>query len=107
MDQKEANNTTSPSSLDKVNDVSPAKSMLDDSTKDEALDFLRQFKQDNSTDLHYDAARARRLRRKVDNRIIPFFVFCYVLNFVDKTLLNVSPSHGCRTHCAFLTTHIV
>lgn len=30
------------------------------------------------------------LRRKIDRRIIPYMFCCYVLQFLDKVMLNVS-----------------
>ena len=56
-------------------------------TGDEALDFLRQ----HGTEAHFaeDVSRMRRLRRRIDIRVIPFLALSYLVNFLDKSLLNV------------------
>ena len=33
------------------------------------------------------------LRRKIDRRLMPYMFCCYVLQFLDKVMLNVSLSH--------------
>ncbi|KAL9090681.1 MAG: hypothetical protein Q9165_005169 [Trypethelium subeluteriae] len=58
------------------------------STKDEALVFLEQHKLAANSELWHDEAYIKSLRKKVDRHVIPFFFFCYVLNFLDKILLN-------------------
>lgn len=56
---------------------------------DQALDFLKQHKNDAAVDLSRQASFTRALRRRVDFRVIPFLCCCYTLNFLDKVLLNV------------------
>lgn len=53
--------------------------------RDDALDYLDEHAnvQDEAT---VDLAA---LRRKIDYRIIPFMFCCYVLQFLDKVMLNV------------------
>jgi hypothetical protein len=53
--------------------------------RDDALDYLDEHKnvQDEAT---VDLAA---LRRKIDYRIIPFMFCCYILQFLDKVMLNV------------------
>lgn len=38
------------------------------------------------------------LRRKIDRRLMPYMFCCYVLQFLDKVMLNVS------AHCADRTS---
>ena len=54
---------------------------------DEALEYLKQ----HGTQGHFahDTDRLRRLRRKIDIRVIPFLTLSYLMNFLDKILLNV------------------
>lgn len=33
------------------------------------------------------------LRRKIDRRLLPYMFCCYVLQFLDKVMLNVSIAH--------------
>lgn len=49
---------------------------------DEALDWLRA----HGTSGHFadDAERMRRLRARIDRRIIPFLALAYCANFLDK-----------------------
>lgn len=67
-----------------------------DSRFDQALDFLKQHKNDAAVDLSRQAEFTRALRRRVDFRVIPFLCCCYTLNFLDKVLLNVRHSEGGR-----------
>lgn len=67
-----------------------------DSRFDQALDFLKQHKNDAAVDLSRQASFTRALRRRVDFRVIPFLCCCYTLNFLDKVLLNVRHSEGGR-----------
>lgn len=41
-----------------------------------------------------DAARIRRLVRKIDWRLIPLLFFTYMLNFMDKTILSSASVFG-------------
>lgn len=34
----------------------------------------------------------RALRRKIDLRLMPFMFCCYILQFLDKVMLNVGPA---------------
>jgi hypothetical protein len=56
--------------------------------RDDALNYLDEHAnvQDEAT---VDLAA---LRRKIDFRIIPFMFCCYVLQFLDKVMLNVRHS---------------
>ena len=58
--------------------------------KDAALDFLETHQSAIDPNLYKDQAYVRRLRRKVDFAVIPFLMLCYVMNFLDKTLLGVT-----------------
>jgi len=60
-----------------------------DSEKDTALVYLQAKENGVDSTLHKDAAYCRRLRRKVDFRVIPFLMLCYMMNYLDKVLLNV------------------
>lgn len=60
-----------------------------DSRYDQALDFLKQHKNDAAVSLSRQASFTRTLRKRVDLRVIPFLCCCYTLNFLDKVLLNV------------------
>ncbi|KAH2186244.1 hypothetical protein KXW61_008451 [Aspergillus fumigatus] len=60
--------------------------------RDDALDYLDEHAnvQDEAT---VDLAA---LRRKIDYRIIPFMFCCYVLQFLDKVMLNYAAVMGIR-----------
>ncbi|THW35638.1 putative MFS transporter [Aureobasidium pullulans] len=57
-------------------------------TKDAALLYLQEHKTEDNQFLHRDEAFMRTLKRKIDLRVILFLMFCYVMNFLDKILLN-------------------
>ena len=57
-------------------------------TGDKALNFLKQHGGDGH--FAHDAQRMRRLRQRIDIRVIPFLALSYLMNFLDKILLNVS-----------------
>lgn len=57
--------------------------------KDTALVFLQAQESTVDRTLHHDEAYCRRLRRKVDLLVIPFLMLCYLMNYLDKVLLNV------------------
>lgn len=76
----------------KDNDAVPADGSDNDSRFDQALDFLKQHKNDAAVSLSRQASFTRALRRRVDFRVIPFLCCCYTLNFLDKVLLNVRHS---------------
>lgn len=59
-------------------------------TRDAALLYLWEHKTEDNQYLHRDEAFMRTLKRKIDLRVILFLMFCYVMNFLDKILLNVS-----------------
>lgn len=75
--------------VSKDNGAAPADSSDNDSRLDQALDFLKQHKNDAAVSLSRQASFTRALRRRVDFRVIPFLCCCYTLNFLDKVLLNV------------------
>ena len=55
---------------------------------DQAYDFLTR----TGASVSYDDTshiELRRLRRKVDWRIVPLMFACYTLSFIDKVVLNV------------------
>lgn len=65
-------------------------------TVDDALIFI-QTHRDDQTATPQGKEYVRGLRRKVDFYVIIFLMLCYMLNFLDKVLLNVglpAPSHG-------------
>ena len=64
-------------------DTLPAKGKADD-----ALEYLK----DHRTEGHFahDERRMKRLRQRIDIRVIPFLALSYLVNFLDKILLNVS-----------------
>lgn len=80
----------------KDSDAVPGDRSDNDSRFDQALDFLKQHKNDAAVDLSRQASFTRALRRRVDFRVIPFLCCCYTLNFLDKVLLNVRHSGGGR-----------
>lgn len=57
--------------------------------RDDALDYLEKHKDDTNASLGLDPVYMRRLRRKIDFYVIPFLLLCYIMNFLDKILLNV------------------
>jgi hypothetical protein len=52
---------------------------------DDAFEYLHTH-----TDAESDAVNLPALRRKIDWHIIPIMFACYVLQFVDKVVINVS-----------------
>lgn len=95
----------------KESDAVPGDRSDNDSRFDQALDFLKQHKNDAAVDLSRQASFTRALRRRVDFRVIPFLCCCYTLNFLDKVLLNVRHfENGCgaeicsRTHVLIKTS---
>lgn len=80
-------------SVEKAEPIAAAAESLDLKTiehthsKDNALIFLEEHE---GTTTQADPHELPRLRRKVDYMVIPFLMFCYTLNFIDKVLLNVS-----------------
>jgi hypothetical protein len=68
--------------------VSPGHVIVD-TRQDDALDFLHQYKNEESVQLSKVASFTKALRRKIDWRLMPFLCLSYALNFIDKVLLNV------------------
>ncbi|PNS16044.1 High-affinity nicotinic acid transporter [Sphaceloma murrayae] len=62
-----------------------------DRGKDNALVFLEKHEGEVTEGAPNEL---RRLRRKVDYMVIPFLMFCYTLNFIDKVLLNYAAVMG-------------
>jgi hypothetical protein len=91
----------------KESDAVPGDRSDNDSRFDQALDFLKQHKNDAAVDLSRQASFTRALRRRVDFRVIPFLCCCYTLNFLDKVLLNVRHFEAeiySRTHVLIKTS---
>ncbi|TKX18891.1 MFS transporter-like protein 162 [Elsinoe australis] len=84
-------------SVEKAEPIAAAAESLDLKTiehthgKDNALIFLEEHE---GTTTQADPHELRRLRRKVDYMVIPFLMFCYTLNFIDKVLLNYAAVMG-------------
>jgi hypothetical protein len=76
---------------------SPSSFVVDDNRRDQALDFLNEFKNDESVELSKVASFTKGLRKKIDWRLMPFLFLCYTLTFIDKVLLNV------RRYCTWIT----
>lgn len=55
---------------------------------DGALDFLKAVGTEGN--FSQDAGRMKKLRNRIDRRVIPFLFLSYFLNYMDKILLNVS-----------------
>jgi hypothetical protein len=51
--------------------------------RDDAVVYL----EDHHVNANVDLAA---LRRKIDRRLLPYMFCCYVLQFLDKVMLNVS-----------------
>lgn len=83
------------------NDAVIASHSDNDSRFDQALDFLKQHKNEAAVSLSRQASFTRALRRRVDFRVIPFLCCCYTLNFLDKVLLNVRHFGGGRKNDSF------
>jgi hypothetical protein len=56
---------------------------------DEAFRYLRDH-----TDEQSEGVDLKALRRKIDWHIVPIMFACYVLQFLDKVVINVSSSRG-------------
>lgn len=50
--------------------------------QDDAAAYLECHQQTTNVDL-------RALRRKIDRRLLPYMFCCYLLQFLDKVMLNV------------------
>ena len=59
-----------------------------DSVKDAALDYLHHHAVTQS--FAQDPVRMAKLRRKIDRHIIPFLFCAYLVNYLDKVIINVS-----------------
>lgn len=86
MSEKEAREFSSPTvesvQVDQLADRST------NTKEDEALEYLKQHAAEGH--FAHDVDRMRRLRRRIDIRVIPFLTLAYLMNFVDKILINVS-----------------
>ena len=60
-------------------------------TQPDAIDDALMFLQETGTELGFadDPVRMRRLIRKIDFLVIPFLIMAYLMNYLDKILLNV------------------
>ena len=58
--------------------------------EDNALEWLKQHRAEGH--FAHDGDRMRRLRRRIDIRVIPFLALSYLVNFLDKISLNVCDS---------------
>jgi hypothetical protein len=76
--------TTSPITSDNHTDLGDISQ-----TRDAALTFSEDHEGAANPALYHDRAYIRRLQRKVDLIVMPFFMVCYTMNFLDKVLLNV------------------
>lgn len=56
--------------------------------RDDALNYLDEHAKNVRCEATVDLAA---LRRKIDYHIIPFMFCCYILQFLDKVMLNVGP----------------
>ena len=54
-----------------------------------------------------DAARIRRIVRKIDWRLIPLLFFTYMLNFMDKTILSSASVFGLIGDTVSLASHFL
>ncbi|RHZ50809.1 hypothetical protein CDV55_100429 [Aspergillus turcosus] len=61
--------------------------------RDDALNYLDEHAKNVRGEATVDLAA---LRRKIDYRIIPFMFCCYVLQFLDKVILNYAAVMGLR-----------
>ena len=59
-----------------------------DSVKDAALDYLHHHAVAQS--FAQDPVRMAKLRSKIDRHIIPFLFCAYLVNYLDKVIINVS-----------------
>ena len=87
-----ANTKTDTSSPDNSSFSTPSGDS-DNDTHSRDLDQAYWYMQDSSN--RHDAEQMsvgdlKRLRRKIDWRIVPIMFCCYTMQFIDKVLLNVS-----------------
>lgn len=61
---------------------------VDQGQADDALEFLRLHGVQGN--FCHDSVRMRRLTWKIDLVVIPFLLLAYLMNYLDKVLLNVS-----------------
>jgi hypothetical protein len=81
------NEKTSANSREVTKSPSVDKNGADD--LDEAFKYLHDH-----TDANSEGVNLKALRRKIDWHIVPIMFACYVLQFLDKVVINVSSS--CR-----------
>lgn len=85
MSEKEARESTSPT-VESIR-ADQLEIQTTDSKADEALEYLKQHASEGH--FAHDVRRYRRLKLKIDIRVIPFLTLAYLMNFLDKILLNV------------------
>jgi hypothetical protein len=75
----------------------------EDDLLDEAFKYLHDH-----TDAESAGIDVAALRRRIDWRIVPIMFACYVLQFVDKVVINVSSSlqSGCRRCSEALSNNV-
>lgn len=84
---KVSSEISKPSSLDSPRNTQ-SKHNIAEKDLDQAYVFLTEHSQgDDSIDL-------KALRRKIDWRIVPVMFLCYVMQFVDKVMINVCLCRG-------------
>lgn len=72
------------------------------------LDRARQYILDSSvTEANSSAVDLPALRRKIDWRIVPIMFCCYMMQFVDKVLLNVSWIYVIIESCLLIGSNAV
>lgn len=72
-----------------INSVSAGSPTCDDHHEQRDLDDAFEYLHTH-TDAESDAVNLPALRRKIDWHIIPIMFACYVLQFIDKVVINVS-----------------
>lgn len=65
-----------------------------------SVDDVLHYMKDHEN-LQVDAERVdiRRLRKRIDKRIVPIMFLCYTMHFVDRSLLNVSKQTSLTVCC--------
>ncbi|RFU27371.1 hypothetical protein B7463_g8971, partial [Scytalidium lignicola] len=90
----ESNEKVAASPSEKVESINSTASPVDNQTHDER-DLDDAYRYLNShTDAETDQINLKALRRKIDWHIIPIMFMCYVLQFVDKVVINYAAVMG-------------
>ncbi|CAI4215980.1 unnamed protein product [Parascedosporium putredinis] len=85
--------------LEKVDSTPKDAQVVDTVHQDEAMKVLANY----HGELEWDAAEEKKLRRKIDWRLMPVLCLTYSLQYYDKAMLGQAALFGLRTDLDLLT----